>query len=123
MISEDIFQGLWNKYPRRLGRKQALRHFKASVKTMQEVLDIQKALWNFVQHHKKERTPEQFIPHGATWFNNWRDWLDYGFPKPREEVATYTPSRALEAELNEAERLEAIQVFQSLKGSLKGKTL
>ena len=73
----DVFNILWLKYPRRLGKSDALRHFKATVKTDKDLEDINKALDNYIKHIKSEKTEEKFIKHGSTWFNKWRDWVDY----------------------------------------------
>jgi hypothetical protein len=66
---------LWEKYPAKDGRKDAERHFNASVKNAQDWLDIQKALANYLGHLKIEtwKNPKN----GSTWFNNWRDWINY----------------------------------------------
>lgn len=67
----------WKKYPRPLGKKQAERHYKASVKTAKDFLDIQNALDNFMRLMRKEDRPMDKIPYGSTWFNNWRDYVNY----------------------------------------------
>jgi hypothetical protein len=123
MIGVESFENLWMKYPRQIGKKRAFTHFKASVKTMQDILDIQKALWNYVQKIKKERTEEKYIQYGSTWFNNWRDWLDYGCPKPKEDIAPCPPLRASEKELSEEDRAEAVQLFQTVRQQLRTKAL
>jgi len=66
------FEGLWKDYPNKDGKKQALSHFKASVKTDQDLEDIRKALVNYLC---SDRVKNGFIKNGATWFNNWRDWV------------------------------------------------
>lgn len=71
------FEALWKRYPRREGRKQAQKHFKATVKTMKDWLDIQNALDNYLKQLAKNQTELQFTKAGATWFNNWRDYVDY----------------------------------------------
>ncbi len=68
------FDNIWSKYPKRVGRKAALKHFYASVKTEKDHDDIHLALENYL---KSERVKENFIQNGSTWFNNWRDWIDY----------------------------------------------
>jgi hypothetical protein len=73
------FNIIWNKYPRKMGRKEAERHFNASVKTDEDFNDIQKALAVFLASKVCQGDPK-FIPHGSTWFNNWRDWVDYQEP-------------------------------------------
>lgn len=77
-ITKDIiysrFETLWLKYPNKDGKKDALRHFNASVKTEQDWADIQQALENYLQSKKVK---EGYIKNGSTWFNNWRDWIDF----------------------------------------------
>lgn len=69
------FEELWNIYPNKLGKKEAYRHFKASVLTDKDFQDITIALDNYI---KKARTLEpQYIKHGSSWFNNWKDWISY----------------------------------------------
>lgn len=70
-----VFDSVWREYPKRLGRKQALSHFNASVKNEVDVAAIQVALAKYKKHIQgKER---QYIQHGSTWFNNWRDWINF----------------------------------------------
>ena len=67
------FEPLWAKYPNKDGKKDALRHFKASVLTDQDYSDISKAIDNYLLSKKVK---EGFIKNGSTFFNNWRDWVD-----------------------------------------------
>jgi len=69
-----IFKELWSKYPKRVGNKEAQRHFSISVKTEKDITDIRLALNNYL---KSERVQKGFIQNGSTWFNNWRDWIDF----------------------------------------------
>ena len=80
------FDHIWEKYPSRIGKKSALRHYKSSVKTEKDCLDIHKALENYLS---SERVKRGILQNGATWFNNWRDWIDYHEPEtqdPYEQV-------------------------------------
>lgn len=72
-----LFEKIWMIYPRRDGRKAAEKHFRASVATAQNWLDIQNALGNYLAHLSKNKTEPQFIKMGSTWFNNWQDWINY----------------------------------------------
>ena len=73
-ISAFDFNSIWIKYPRRTGRKKALACFKSSVKTEEDFINIQKALDNYIS---SKRVFSGFVQAGSTWFNNWRDWIDY----------------------------------------------
>lgn len=71
------FEIVWKDYPRREGKKTAERHYNASVKTMQDFLDLKNALSNYLSQLQANRTEMQFTKMGATWFNNWRDYVGY----------------------------------------------
>lgn len=72
----DNFETVWSKYPKKLGKTAAERHFLKTVFNDQDLADINKALDNFLNSKQGKGDP-QYIPHGSTWFNNWRDWVDY----------------------------------------------
>ena len=74
--TEDFFNKVWSRYPRRLGRKEALRHYQATVKVEQDFLDINKALNNYLTTDNVVNKTK-YVLHGSTWFNNWRDWVEY----------------------------------------------
>jgi len=76
-----LFEEIWGRYLRKIGKKAAERHFKASVKTKKDWEDINKALDNYL---KSERVLKGIIQDGSTWFNNWRDWVDYKDEIPKE---------------------------------------
>lgn len=68
------FDSIWNQYPRRIGRKAAELHFSASIKIDQDYSNLKLALENYIIYIKGK--DPQYIMHGSTWFNNWRDWMD-----------------------------------------------
>ena len=80
-LFEEEFEFLWNKYPKKLGKKKAVSHFKASVSNEQDLKDIDKALNNYLDEIKYKKIQEDYIKHGSTWFNQWRDYLMYTFKK------------------------------------------
>lgn len=84
VIGETSFDEIWELYPEKDGRKSALRHFMASVKTEEDFELIKKALDNYLDSKKVKCG---FIKNGSTWFNNWRDWIDYSEEeeKPKSE--------------------------------------
>jgi len=87
------FNLIWDRYPRKLGKKEASRHFKASVKTEDDLKAIHVALDKFIAQMEKERRAPDKYPYGSTWFNNWRDWLEYEDPKTAEHK---TPEAIME---------------------------
>lgn len=77
---EEFFEKLWSVYPKKDGKKEALRHYVASVKTENDMKDIRDALSNYLHERKLNDPDGKFFKNGSTWFNNWRDFV----PSPEE---------------------------------------
>jgi len=91
----SFFEEIWKKYPNKDGKKEAERHFKATVKSDKDLKDINIALENYL---KSERVLKGFVKNGSTWFNNWRDWIDvFDAKKIFEEQKEKEFMRKLEA--------------------------
>lgn len=73
---DAVFGELWSRFPRPLGKKAARRHFDASVITLSDLSAIRRALDAYLADLKRRSAKQEFIQHGATWFNNWRDWAE-----------------------------------------------
>ena len=73
--TELLFEQLWALYPRKEGKKESFRHFKATVKTNDDYVNILKAITNYNTALKNKKTEPQFIQQGSRWFNNWQDWI------------------------------------------------
>ena len=79
------FEKLWKDYPLKDGQKEALRHFKATVKKYADLEAIKKALKNYKNHllNVSWKNPKS----GSTWFNNWQDWVEWKEPvKPDSRI-------------------------------------
>lgn len=72
------FDVVWQKYPNRQGRKAAMRHYNATVKTPDDAANIETALENYL---KSEKVKRGFVQNGSTWFNDWQSWI-----KPTPEM-------------------------------------
>lgn len=94
------FEELWLKYPSKVGRREAERHFEVSVKTQEDFVAIQTALENYL---KSERVKKGFVQNGSTWFNNWKDWVNYKEPPQEKDKAD---AYRQELEKKEEEKLE-----------------
>ncbi|MFQ5786725.1 MAG: hypothetical protein ACE5H1_01965 [Thermodesulfobacteriota bacterium] len=69
-----FFDSIWSKYPNKVGRKMAEKHFKNSVKNKKDFNDLNTALTNYLSSKRVQRG---YIQNGSTFMNNWRDWIDY----------------------------------------------
>lgn len=82
----ENFEILWKKYPNKDGKKQAWKHFKASVKTRNDLDDIHIALVHY-QCHLQNNTWKR-PKNGSTWFNNWKDWVNWEEPGKKTDATT-----------------------------------
>lgn len=80
------FLKLWDKYPRKLGKGDAYRHYRASVKTPEDLESIKLALDNYLKYLEINHKEPQYMKHGSTWFNEWHDWIEYESEEEKEEV-------------------------------------
>lgn len=81
---EDEFDALWLLYPRKSGKKDALRHYKAARKSGVAYDTIEDGIRRYVRHIEAEHTDEQYIAMGSTWFcgHRWEDTYARPSPKP-----------------------------------------
>jgi hypothetical protein len=68
------FEEIYLKYPKKVGKKAAEKHFKASINTERDWQNIQIALKNYLA---SERVAKGFIQNASTWFYNWPDWVNF----------------------------------------------
>lgn len=74
------FDLIWERYPKKVGKKDALRFFNSSVKSAEDFKCINRALDIYVN---SERVRKGYIQDGSRWFRNWRDWADMTEEKQR----------------------------------------
>jgi hypothetical protein len=73
----EWFEKHWTNYPRKDGKKEALRHFLASVRSLEDSDRLAGALQNYLRYLKRGKVEERFFKKGSTWFNNWEDWVGW----------------------------------------------
>lgn len=77
-IADQLFEEIWKRYPKKLGKSHAYRHFKRTVTDPDAWDKINTALDNYIRAMAGKHP--QFIMHGSTWFNQWQDWVTYKEP-------------------------------------------
>lgn len=83
-----LFEGVWGRYPRKLGRDAALKSFRSALKGGATTEQFGAALDRYIADLREKRTGEEYILHGSTWFNGrWKDWLDYKPPSVGDDTA------------------------------------
>lgn len=107
--SEYYFEIAWKAYPKKFGRKQAVRHYEASVKNGVDHSALMASMANYIKYVDEIRAsshPERQYQNGATWFNNWQDHTEPHKAEVVEDemqrwLRLQNEKKALEAQVNE----------------------
>ena len=69
------FELLWNKYPKRVGKKEALYYYNEALKKGETFDTIEQWLDNYIEYLKNEYIPDITIKNGSNWFKGecWDD--------------------------------------------------
>lgn len=75
------FELLWNKYPKRVGKKEALYYYNQAIKNGESFEIIEQGLDNYIEHLKNDDTPDIHIKYGSNWFKNecWDDEYEVNY--------------------------------------------
>lgn len=68
---EDRFEKIWAEYPKKQGKKDALRHYKAWIKASSKHTDeyLMDRLEKYKAYLKANNTELRYVQKGSTWFN------------------------------------------------------
>lgn len=69
------FELLWKKYPKRVGKKEALYYYNEAIKKGETFDVIKRELDNYIEYLKNEAPPDIIIKNGSNWFKGecWND--------------------------------------------------
>jgi hypothetical protein len=85
--SRANFEAIWAHYPEKKGKEKAFTHFKAQIKTAQDLWNVNVALKTYITDMARVRSnghPDRAWLHGDTFFNKrWKDYIDYK-PPPKK---------------------------------------
>lgn len=72
---EQEFEILWSMYPRKKGKANALKAYKKARKENVPFEAIKQGVENYSRDCQRNKTEEQYIKHGSSWFNQqcWQD--------------------------------------------------
>ena len=81
------FDELWKLYPKKIGKKDALRHYIRNRKNKVPYETILEGLKKYIEYINNTNTPMQFIKDGSTWFNqeSWNDEREVEHKETEEE--------------------------------------
>lgn len=76
--NESWYDSLWAIYPKKEGKKEAFKHLLASVVSEEQYQSCRRAVENYKVKIVKEKVEFKYVMHGSTFFNNWKDYENYG---------------------------------------------
>ena len=79
-LSENAFRLFWEQYPNKAGKKRAILHFKAQIKTVKNFKNLELALKNYLKHLARKENNWKTPQNGDTFVNNHTDWIDFKEP-------------------------------------------
>lgn len=124
-LYESEFEQLWALYPKKQGKKAALRHYKAWRKQNKDnTFEVMKEkLEKYIRFLKLKQTPLEYTLNGSTWFNGrFDDDLDMTPIKPRfnqqnksvrkaTDWSTYRPKQSSTPQITVEERNKIFKEF------------
>lgn len=72
---KNRFEALWKLYPKKQGKDKAFKSYQRAIKDGVEDETILNGLKNYLQQIEVQKTEQQFIKNGSTWFNQ-KCWDD-----------------------------------------------
>ena len=108
------FDELWELYPRKKGKPQALKAYRKARKNGATFEEVKQGIKDYCKQIEALNTDAEFIKHGSTWFNN-EAWKDEYIFTPRKNSSENAPViyDASEFEFDEAEEeLNKLQLFR-----------
>lgn len=74
-IIKNQFDYLWNKYPKKIAKKDALQYYNDAINEGESFEDIKNGLNNYLEFVKESDMQDIFIKNGSNWFKNY-GWND-----------------------------------------------
>lgn len=80
------FSVLYEKYPRKLGKKRGLSALKTRVRKKEEYDSLTDAVLNYSRWCKEQRLETRFVKHFSTFAGCWEDWVEYPPEEKHKEI-------------------------------------
>jgi hypothetical protein len=107
-FNSEWFEDAWSKYPKKLDRKAAIRHFKKLIKNKESYDNLLTAIENYIKHCVKNKSL-QYIMNGGRFFLNYEDWVTYN-PKDEIKVIENTIKNNQECSIPKLDVAEKIEI-------------
>ena len=69
------FETLYQKYPRKIGKKKGIDICLRKIKTQSDFEKLDQAIKNYSEYCDNHQTDKKFIKHFSTFMGSWEDWI------------------------------------------------
>lgn len=105
------FDELWELYPRKKGKPQALKAYRKARKNGVTFEEVKQGIKDYCRQIDALKTDAEFIRHGSTWFNN-EGWNDEYIFTPRKTYSENAPVNNNEGEYDYDDEDDKLQCFK-----------
>jgi hypothetical protein len=93
MNKDECFKIAWKSYPKKLGKRDSIKHFKKLINTPEDFNNLLQGIDNYKKYIERHVSEYQFILHGSTFFYNWEEWYEYEEPTVKLKEESNEPER------------------------------
>jgi hypothetical protein len=105
------FDELWELYPRKKGKPQALKAYRKARKNGVTFEQVKQGIIDYCRQIEALKTDAEFVRHGSTWFNN-EGWNDEYIFTPRKAAASSAPVINDESEYDYDDENDKLERFK-----------
>lgn len=87
------FDSLYEKYPRKEGKKKGLAKCRLEIKTQEKFIALSRAIDRYKEYCVREKKEPRFIRHFATFMGIWEDWTDPETGTSQLDLVSKSPTR------------------------------
>lgn len=107
-IQKTWFNEFWEKYPRKMGKTLASKRFKSNIKKESDYRLLMQAIDRYNQYIDNKNIQIEYIKHGSTWMNEWKDWIENDIGDVKQSSGLSIDDRI--AEMNARQNSKIINV-------------
>lgn len=92
--TEVSFEDVWEAYPRKADKPDALKAFRKLVDLGEDLALVLAAVEAYAAHCRREATPDKFIKHGSTFLREerWKEWVPAPPPASTSAYPEHSPT-------------------------------
>jgi len=111
-VYEQEFEELWKLYPKKTGKKDALKHYTVARKKGTTYEEVLKGIENYNQHIEQNHIEDRYIKGGSSWFCE-ELWNNEYNTEPKEVLPDWFDKDIEKQEISKEEQQEFDELLKS----------